>query len=281
MTDLAVRCHSVALALLTLLAPALTAGAVIDAVNAVRDAGCEGGRGRLPPLRENERLDQVAHRLSQGTQLAQAQQSAGYHAVSSFAVSISNVPPSGDISRIIAHQFCRQVTNPAFREIGTWHQGSTVWIAMAEPFQPPARQDLGEVSRTILQLVNQARASARRCGSTAFAPAPPLTLDATLGNVALAYARDMAAFGYMDHTGRDGSSPQVRITRSGYRWSEVGENLARGIVTPEEVVAGWLHSPEHCANLMDPKFRQMGVAFAVNPHDEAGVYWAMEFGTPR
>jgi uncharacterized protein YkwD len=99
--------------------------------------------------------------------------------------------------------------------------------------------------------------------------------------VALAYARDMAAFGYMDHTGRDGSSPQARVTRGGYRWSEVGENLASGIMTPEEVVAGWLSSPEHCANLMDPGFRQMGVAFAVNPRDERGVYWAMEFGTPR
>jgi uncharacterized protein YkwD len=281
MTDLGVRCHSAALALLTLLAPALTAGAVVDAINTVRDAGCGGSRGRLAPLSENERLDEVAHHLSQGTQLAQAQQVARYHAVSSFAVSISNVPASGDVTAIIAHQFCQQVTNPAFREIGTWRQGSTVWIAMAEPFRPPARQDLGTVSRTVLQLTNQARANARRCGRTSFAPAPPLTLDTSLGNVALAYARDMADFGYMDHTGRDGSSPQARITRSGYRWSEVGENLASGIMTPEEVVAGWLSSPEHCSNLMAPQFRQMGVAFAVNPHDEKGVYWAMEFGTPR
>jgi len=281
MTDLRVRCHSAALALLTLLAPVLGAGAVIDAINAVRDAGCNGGRGRLAPLRENERLDEVAHRLSQGMQLAQAEESARYHAVSSFSVSVSNVPPNGDVAAIIARQFCPQVSNPAFQEIGTWRGGTTVWIALAQPFRPPGRQDLAGVSRTVLQLTNEARANPRRCGSRPFPPAPPLTLEATLGNVALAYARDMAAFSYMDHTGRDGSSPQARITRSGYRWSEVGENLARGIMTPEEVVAGWLHSPEHCANLMAPQFRQMGVAFAVNPHDEAGVYWAMEFGTPQ
>ena len=91
----------------------------------------------------------------------------------------------------------------------------------------------------------------------------------------------MATYGYMDHTGRDGSSPAQRITRSGYRWREVGENLARGIMTPEDAVAGWLHSPEHCANLMDPAFRHMGVAYAVNPRNDAGVYWALEFGTPR
>jgi len=91
----------------------------------------------------------------------------------------------------------------------------------------------------------------------------------------------MADWGYMNHTGRDGSSPAQRITRSGYRWSEVGENLASGVMTADEVVAGWLRSPEHCANLMDPLYRQMGVGFAVNPHDQRGVYWAMEFGTPR
>jgi uncharacterized protein YkwD len=106
-------------------------------------------------------------------------------------------------------------------------------------------------------------------------------LNATLEHAAAQYARDLASFGYLDHTGRDGSSPAQRITRSGYRWREVGENLARGIMTPEDAVAGWLHSPEHCANLMDPAFRQMGVAYAVNPRNDAGVYWALEFGTPH
>jgi uncharacterized protein YkwD len=52
-------------------------------------------------------------------------------------------------------------------------------------------------------------------------------------------------------------------------------------MTADIVVAGWLQSPEHCANLMDPAFRQMGVAYAVNPHNQAGVYWALEFATPR
>jgi uncharacterized protein YkwD len=60
----------------------------------------------------------------------------------------------------------------------------------------------------------------------------------------------------------------------------VGENLATGIMTPEEAVSGWLHSPHHCANLMEPRFTQMGVAFAVNERDEAGVYWTQEFGRP-
>ncbi len=280
MTDLRTRCHT-AIALLMLLAPASAGADIIDSVNAVRSVGCDARHAGVPPLRENARLDEAAHRLSQGTDLRTALQFAGYHEVSSFSVSISNVAPSGDIERTLALQFCQQVINPAFREIGSWRSGSRVWIALAEPFAPPAHHDLADISRRVLALTNQARAHPRRCGPTPYAAAPPLSASARLSRVALAYARDMATWGYMDHTGHDGSTPAQRISRSGYRWSEVGENLASGIMTPEQVVGGWLKSPEHCANLMDPLFRQMGVAFAVNPHDARGVYWAMEFGTPR
>ena len=281
MTDLWTTRQSALALLLALLLPAAARADVIDAVNAVRHVGCDGRHPGVAPLRENARLDEAAHRLSQGTDLRTALRFAGYHEVSSFSVSISNVPPSGDVERIIAQQFCQQVINPAFREMGTWRSGSRVWIALAEPFSPPASDDLGEVSRRVLQLTNEARAHPRRCGATPYAAAPPLALSAQLSQAALAYARDMATWGYMSHTGHDGSSPAQRITRSGYRWSEVGENLASGVMTADEVVTGWLGSPEHCANLMDPLYRQVGIGYAVNPHDQRGVYWAMEFGTPR
>jgi len=279
MTDLPMSCHNVLL-LLALLGPAWAGADVIDSVNTVRTIGCDG-RHPAAPLRENSRLDEAAHRLAQGTELRTALQFAGYHEVSSFSVSISNVQPSGDVERILAQQFCQQIANPAMREIGTWRSGSRVWLVLAEPFTPPAPQDLTEISRQVLALTNRARAQARRCGSTPYAAAGPLVPSAKLAQVALAYAREMARWQFMDHTGRDGSSPAQRISRSGYRWSEVGENLASGIMRPEEVIAGWLSSPEHCANLMDPLFREMGVAFAVNPHDARGVYWAMEFAKPR
>jgi uncharacterized protein YkwD len=155
-----------------------------------------------------------------------------------------------------------------------------VWIALAEPFAPPARRDAVAISRRVLQLANAARAQPRRCGLKAFAAAAPLTLNAALGRAALAYAQELARHAYMEHTGRDGSSPAQRVTRSGYRWRATGENLASGIMTPEEVIAGWLGSSDHCANLMDPAFSEMGVGFGVNPRDERGVYWALEFGRP-
>jgi uncharacterized protein YkwD len=281
MTEPRKSCHTALVFALTALGPAWARADVIDSVNTVRNVGCDARHPAAPPLHENARLDEAAHRLSQGTDLRTALQFAGYHEVSSFSVSISNVPANGDIERTLAQQFCRQVINPAFREIGTWRSGKQVWIALAEPFAPPAPQDQAEVSRRVLALTNEARAQPRRCGSTPYGAAAPLTANARLTQAALAYAGEMATFGYMDHTGRDGSTHAERITRSGYRWSEVGENLASGVMSPDEVVAGWLASPEHCANLMDPVYRQMGVAFAVNSHDKRGVYWAMEFGTPR
>ncbi|TLY65940.1 MAG: CAP domain-containing protein [Gammaproteobacteria bacterium] len=284
MTDPRIRCQILLLLaalLVALLAPLAAAADVIDYVNSVRRHGCGGHAGGLVPLRESTRLDEVARQLAQGAELRAAQQLAGYHAASAFSVQISGVPPSGDVGRVIVRQYCEQSTNPAFREIGTFRRGADVWLALAEPFAPPAGRDRAAISRRVLELTNEARARARQCGSAYFEAAPPLAPNAILERAAAQYARDMATYGYMDHTGRDGSSPEERITRSGYRWRETGENLASGIMTPEDAVAGWLRSPEHCANLMDPAFRHMGVAYAVNPRLEAGVYWAQEFGAPR
>src|ERR1700683_1165314 len=279
MTDLMMRRQRAAL-LLVMLAPLTCAADVLGAVNDLRARGCAARRGATPPLRASARLDAVARQLAAGAPLRTALSQADYHAVSSFSVSVSGVPPSGDVSRILAQRFCQQSTNPACREIGSARRGSEVWIALAEPFSPPASRDAEAISRRALELVNAARAQSRRCGLKSFAAAPPLTRTPTLERAARLYARELADHGYMEHTGRDGSSPQERVTRSGYRWRETGENLASGIMTPEEVVAGWLQSPAHCANLMDAAFTEMGIAFGVNPRDERGVYWALEFGRP-
>jgi len=91
----------------------------------------------------------------------------------------------------------------------------------------------------------------------------------------------MARHNYFSHSGRDGSNPWDRIERAGYKWRSSGENIAAGQRNAEEAVAGWIKSPGHCANLMDPGFTEMGAAVAVNSRSEMGRYWAQEFGTPR
>jgi len=117
---------------------------------------------------------------------------------------------------MLATQFCQQSINPAFREIGVWTEGSQVWIAYGEPFTPPAAADRSAITARVLEQVNAARAHARRCGAASYPAVPALTHNALLERAALEYAQEMATFGFMSHTGRDGSAPQERITRSGY-----------------------------------------------------------------
>jgi uncharacterized protein YkwD len=263
------------------LMPLAASADVVGSVNKVRAQGCPGRPGGQAPLRQNSRLDAVAKQLARGADLRRAERMAGYHAVASASVEISGVPDNGAIDHIIARQFCSAATEPEFREIGLFRQGPSVWIALAQPFTPPQPRDAAAVARRVLELTNAARSHSRRCGNIAFAAAPPLTLSSALDRAALEHSRDMAAHGYMDHTGRDGSSPADRISRTGYRWHMVGENLASGVLTPEDAVAGWLHSPHHCENLMTARFTEMGIAFAVNPATDAGVYWTQTFGTTR
>ncbi len=271
----------VLVSLMLTLTPLGASADILSSVNKVRAQGCSGRPGGQPPLRESPPLDEVAKQLARGVDLRRAQKMASYNAVASATMEISGLPDSGDIDRIIARQFCSVATDPTFREIGVFRRGMDVWIALAQPFIPPLMKDAPAISRRVLALTNEARSHARHCGSTLFEAAPPLSLNTALGQAALEHSKDMAAHNYMDHTGRDGSSPADRITRAGYKWRIVGENLASGVTTPEAAVAGWLQSPHHCANLMTAGFTDMGIAFAVNPASDAGVYWTQTFGATR
>jgi uncharacterized protein YkwD len=140
-----------------------------------------------------------------------------------------------------------------------------------------------DVAARVLELVNAARAEPRRCGGKRFAAAPPLARSAMLEAVAREHAEDMAWRGRMEHAGGDGSTPAWRATRIGYRWLRIAENVAAGQATPEEVVASWLESDGHCANLMDPAYTETGIGMAVATAGEDGPgwpYWAQVFGMP-
>jgi uncharacterized protein YkwD len=91
----------------------------------------------------------------------------------------------------------------------------------------------------------------------------------------------MARNNYFSHSSRDGTTPAQRVERAGYRYRTTGENIAAGQTQPEAAVAGWIKSPGHCANLMNPAFTEMGTAYAVNAKSAMGVYWTQAFGAPR
>jgi uncharacterized protein YkwD len=132
----------------------------------------------------------------------------------------------------------------------------------------------------VVKLVNEARSQARRCGSERFAAAPPLRISSELTDAAEAHAGDMARRKFFEHRGSDGSEPKDRVRRTGYRWLLTGENIALGPESAEEVVKGWLDSPGHCANIMEPRFKDIGIGLATGGK-RGQIYWVQEFGDPR
>jgi uncharacterized protein YkwD len=61
----------------------------------------------------------------------------------------------------------------------------------------------------------------------------------------------------------------------------VGENIAYGPKSADEVVQGWLDSPGHCENIMDPRFAEMGIAFAAGHSSLRGLFWVQLLVAPK
>jgi uncharacterized protein YkwD len=144
---------------------------------------------------------------------------------------------------------------------------------------PPSSLPAAQVQQQVLALVNQARAQGQLCGAERFGPALPVLISDKLYRAARVHARDMAKRSYFEHEGSDGSAPRDRVRRAGYSFVLTGENIAFGPETVAEVVGGWLGSAGHCANLMNPHFRHMGVAVAQGS-GRGHFYWVQEFGAP-
>lgn len=103
----------------------------------------------------------------------------------------------------------------------------------------------------------------------------PLVVSPTLTAAAEWKARDMAAYGYLDHDdpAPDARSPDERVAACGYPATQWGENIAMGYASAQAVVDAWLASPGHRANIERPEFRATGVGAAGAP-----LYWAQSFG---
>jgi uncharacterized protein YkwD len=136
------------------------------------------------------------------------------------------------------------------------------------------------VRARVIELINAARATGRRCGAERFSAAPPLEHSRELDDAAIEHARDMARQKFFEHRGSDGSEPRDRVRRAGYLSRLTGENIAYGPESAEEVVAGWLASPGHCENIMEPSFRDIGVGVATG-RKRGQIYWVQTFGAPR
>lgn len=89
-----------------------------------------------------------------------------------------------------------------------------------------------------------------------------LKLNEQLAKAAQDKANDMVAKDYWAHATPDGTQPWAFVTTAGYQYQKAGENLAYGFLTSDETIQGWLGSPSHRANMLDPDFNEVGFGFA-------------------
>jgi uncharacterized protein YkwD len=243
---------------------------------------CTGARN-LPPLKPRPALERAARDLARGVALEQGLKEAGYRATRSRSLSVQGAGVGAQAAAILSRPaYCPYFQEAGMADIGIYLDARQLWIVIAAPFAPSVGMSAPAALQRVLDLANRARGTARRCGERAFAAAPPLRWNDALAGAARLHAEDMARNDYLSHTGRDGSDPAQRVERAGYPYQATGENIAGGVnLTPENAMAGWLKSPGHCANLMNPAYTEMGAAFAINAQSELGVYWAQAFGAPR
>ena len=96
------------------------------------------------------------------------------------------------------------------------------------------------------------------------------------------HSLDMGTTDYFSHYspgGPIGDDPWERGANAGYTGTMVGENIYCGYsTTPSSVVAGWMASDGHCANIMNGTATEMGIGYAYVAGSTWGRYWTQNFG---
>lgn len=117
----------------------------------------------------------------------------------------------------------------------------------------------------VLALVNEERA---KVGCR------PLRADEALNGLAEAFSKDMAERGFFDHTDPDGDTPWDRAEQAGVT-NLGGENIARGQADAQAVMASWMASEGHRANILNCDYTTIGIGAHVA---EGGPWWTQDFG---
>jgi uncharacterized protein YkwD len=153
-------------------------------------------------------------------------------------------------------------------------------VACAGADWVPAMSNLAQIRAATLCLINQQRAKNGLA---------PLKDNGRLDSAAAQHSEDMVQNNYFDHTGPSGETFDSRIMTSGYvpgGWDYMlGENIAAGtlgLATPAAIVAAWMSSPEHRANIL-ADFRDSGIgvvaqAPAQYAGGQAGATYTEDFG---
>ena len=253
---------------------------LVESINLYRAQAqnCAGqGTLPLPPLVSDARLVLGLNGLG-GLQPELAR--AGYPMSSVQAISLSGPRNAQAAMTALQESFCKVLLDPQFVDVGVSREDREWRIVLARQLLSARLADWQVEGQQLLAAINLARSQPRQCGTQAFAAATPLAWNATLASTAELYSRDMANHNFFDHQDRDGRMPGDRAELAGYVGQQIGENIAAGHDSVSKVLDGWLASPGHCANLMNPEYREFGAAYAVDARSDAGIYWTAMFGAP-
>ncbi len=133
---------------------------------------------------------------------------------------------------------------------------------------PPMRSSASYASQ-VIALVNVERAKV---------PVPALTPSPRLNRAAQRYAEVLAPGPCFAHTCGPVPNLSSRINAVGYTgWRAIGENIAAGQTSPQQVMADWMGSTGHRDNILNPAYQNIGVA-VVSGSGQYGVYWVQDFG---
>lgn len=81
--------------------------------------------------------------------------------------------------------------------------------------------------------------------------------------------------GFFDHVNPDGLGPDGRADAAGISYYMISENISAGDAAPEVIMDGWMNSPGHRFNILDPEATRLGVGVVLG--GELGVYWTQCF----
>lgn len=193
--------------------------------------------------------------------------------------------------RVQLNSFTLLAATPVTPSPGTSTPVTPVTPTPTTPTSPTPAPDSGTLTAAntcglanfqadLMSLINQARATSQVCGGTAYPATAPLSWNSKLLDAAAGHSADMANQNYFSHTSLDGRTFDQRITAAGYAWSNIGENIAAGQSSVSSVMAGWMASPGHCANIMNNRFTEVGVACVINNSATYRSYWTMNLGRP-
>jgi uncharacterized protein YkwD len=253
---------------------------LVEAINDYRADShrCESRSTRaLRPLALKSSLDVP---IGYGGGMRERLKDSGYRAVSVRTIRVVGAEDADAAFDMLQHRYCGALLDAQYADIGVSRDDDEWQVVLARPLLDEHMSDPRSAGKALLAQVNAARARPRMCGRQRFSAARPLAWNTALGAAAQGHSRAMANDNYFAHQDPDGDMPADRAKDAGYRGRKIGENIAAGQGSPSKAMEGWLASPGHCANLMNPMFTQVGAAYAANTRSDEGTYWTMVFGAP-